>query len=145
MKDPKKEPAGFELSDLDTARGAEQGYELTLSHPKTGEPTPMKITVLGADSDAYREKVREFQRRRADRMNKNRRLSVTPDEIEAETLEMLVAVTTGWSGFTLDGAALPFSGDNVRAIYRRFSWIREQVDQTVGDRANFLPKSANAS
>lgn len=141
----KEQPEVLDLSALDTAKGAEQGYELTLSHPKTGEPTPMKITVLGADSDAYREKLRDFQRRRADRMNKGRRLSVTPEEIEAETLEMLVAVTTGWSGFTLDGAPLPFSGDNARTVYRRFSWIREQVDQAVGDRANFLPTSASAS
>lgn len=137
----------IDLSELNTAGVADQGYELTIAHPKTGAPTSMKITLLGADSEAYREKSNAFQRARVDRMNKSRRMAVSPEEIEAEGTELLVAVTTGWSGFTLDGAELPYSVANVRRVYGHpgWRWLREQVDQAVGDRANFLPKSASAS
>jgi hypothetical protein len=135
----------FDLADYDTTQGAEQGYTLTIADLKTGAPTSMKITVLGADCDAYRERQRLFQRARVDRMNKARRMTVTPEEIEAEAIELLVEVTTGWSGFKLNGADLPFTRDNVRLVYKRYGWIREQVDQAVGDRANFLPKSASGS
>lgn len=135
----------IDLADFDTSKGAEQGFELTIADLKSGAPTTMKITVLGADSDAYRERQRQFQRARVERMNKSRRMNITPDEIEAEALELLVEVTTGWSGFRLNGADLPFNRDNVRMVYKRFGWIREQVDQAVGDRGNFLPRSASSS
>lgn len=137
----------IDLSDLNTTAVADQGFELTVAHPKTGAPTSMKITLLGADSEAYREKSNAFQRARIDRMNKSRRMAVSPDEIEAEATELLVAVTTGWSGFTLDGTELAFSTANVRRVYGHpgWRWLREQVDQAVGDRANFLPKSAAIS
>lgn len=138
-------PAAFDLADYDTTQGSEQGFELTIADLKSGAPTSMKITVMGADCDAYRDRQRAFQRARVDRMNKARRMSVTPEEIEAEALELLVEVTTGWSGFQVGGAALPFTRDNVRMVYKRFGWIREQVDQAVGDRANFLPRSASGS
>lgn len=135
---------GFDLAALDTSRGAEEGYTLTLVHPKTGEATPVTITVLGADSETFRDKQREILRRRAERMNRTRKLTVAPEEAEADSLELLVAVISGWSGMTLDGAELPFSGENARMVLRRFGWIREQVDQAVSDRANFLPRSASS-
>ncbi len=44
----------IDLGAFDTMKGAEAGYELTLIHPKDGNPTPAKIRVLGADSEAFR-------------------------------------------------------------------------------------------
>ncbi len=138
----------LDLDALDTGKGAEEGFALTLTHPKSGEPLPAKITVLGAESDAYRSKQREFLRRSADRVNRTRKLVVSPEELEAEALELLVTATTGWDwgGMTLGGQPAPvFTHDAARQIYTRFGWIREQVDQAVGDRANFLPRSASSS
>lgn len=137
------EKPAFDLAALDTAKGAEEGYELQLTHPKTGEALPARIRVLGADSETFRDKQRELLRRRGERMNRTRRLAVSPEEAEADSLELLVAATAGWSGLALDGAELPFSGDNVRLVYKRFGWIREQVDAAVSDRANFLRNAAN--
>ena len=63
-------------------------------------------------------------------------------EIENDTIELLAAVTAGWRGdFVLDGTPLPYTEHNAQQLYRRFAWIREQVDQAVGNRANFLPRS----
>lgn len=141
-----KEKKSLDLSALDTTRGAEQGAELQLSHPRSGELIPARISLLGADSSAWLDKHREFQRRRADRLNRTRKFVVSPEDLEAEQLELLVVATTGWdwSGITLEGEPVPaFSADAARRIYKRFGWVREQVDAFVQDRANFLPRSAS--
>ena len=43
----------LDLGAFDTKAGAEAGIELTLVHPKSGEPTPVVIRILGADSDTW--------------------------------------------------------------------------------------------
>lgn len=130
-----------DLSQLDTSKGAEEGRELVIKHFQTGEPVGITLRVHGADSAAYRDCMRRQQRQIADRMAKNRKLRLTVDEMEANGLELLAAVTIGWSPFDLDGKDFPWSEENAAALYRRFPWIRDQVDEFVGDRANFLPRS----
>ncbi len=132
----------IDLNAFDTRAGAEAGIELTLVHPKTGEPlTFAKIRILGADSDAYRDLQMQMQRRAAERMARTRKLNISPEELEAQALDLLVAVTQGWSGLTLDGAPFEYSPENARKLYTRATWIREQVDTAVQDRGNFLPRS----
>lgn len=132
------EKDSFDLSSLDSAKAAEKGFELVLRNPKTDAELPGRIKLLGADSEVYRERARDFARARAARLNKLRKLSITPEELEAEGIELLVAVTVGWSGITRDGEEFVYSPDNARELYRKYPWIREQVDAAVGDRANFL-------
>lgn len=136
----------MDLATLDTQKGSDEGFALELTHPKTGEKIGAVINVLGVDSHQYQAKFRELQRKRLNQINKNpRRLLQTPEQTDAEALELLAAVTTGWNGVVLDGKDLAFSEDAARELYARFAWIREQVDQAVGDRANFLPQAATIS
>lgn len=136
------QPDTIDLDHFDTRAGAEAGIEFTPVHPKTGEPlSAVKIRLLGADSDAYRDLQMQMQRRAAERMARTRKLSITPEEIEAQALDLLVAVTQGWSGITEGGTPVEFSPENVRKVYTRATWLREQVDAAVQDRANFLPRS----
>lgn len=138
---------GLDLSSLDTQKGAGEGFRFELRHPKTNEPlTGWWIHVLGSDSESYQEQLREFRRRRADILKRNLRASYTPEEAEAEGLELLASATRGWSDkLTLDGAPLQFSQDAAKKLYARFPWIKEQVDAAVADRANFLPGNGTSS
>jgi len=134
----------LDLASLDTAAGAEAGFELQLRHPATRDPLPMWITVRGQDGATFRDVQRELERRRLETAQR-RNQSVTHDDIEEDTIELLGRTTLGWRGnFTLDGQELPFSTLSAMAVYRRFVWIREQVAAAEASRANFLPGSPSA-
>ena len=83
----------IDLSSLDTTKAAEEGFELRLTNPKTGDPLPIWITVLGVDSEAYQAQIRDRQRRQFKAMAQSRKLMLTPEEIEANALDLLVVST----------------------------------------------------
>lgn len=139
---------GLDLSALDVKTGAEQGFKLELIHPTSGVPLGLWILVLGADSDAYQEQLREFRRRATERLKRNQQVKLSDEEAEEQSREVLVATTRGWSeNMKLDGALLPFSAENARRLYadKRFPWIPEQIYRSQHDRANFLPGNGTSS
>lgn len=133
----------MDLAQFDTSAIAEDGIDLQLKHPVTGIPltqddeaeTPITIRIAGADSARFR---------KAERANRDRRLKAgfrrtpTAAELDAEGLELLASCTLGWSGLVLDGAPLEFTAANVRMLYKRLLWVREQVDVAMGDRSLFF-------
>lgn len=124
-----------DLAKLDVSAAAEEGAELELLHPVTGKGLGGRIRVVGADSDRYRSAVRSVSSKR---VHKRRRAPLTPEEVEEEGLDILVKATLEWRDIVVDGETLVFTKDNVRNLYRRFPWIREQVDGFISDRGNFL-------
>jgi hypothetical protein len=67
-------------------------------------------------------------------------------ELENAVLEGYAAVTKAWTGIALgEEDPLPCTPDNALKLYRRFTWIADAVGKFVGDRANFLSRSANGS
>lgn len=139
---------GLDLSTLDVKTGADRGFKLELRHVATGAPLGLWIHILGADSDAYQEQMREFRRRAEDRLRHEQRSKLTDEESEQQSLEILVATTRGWSeNMKLDGALLPFSPENARKLYsdKRFPWIPDQIHRNQHNRANFLPGNETSS
>lgn len=132
----------MDLAALDTRKGAEQGYELQLVHPQTGAALPGKLTLLGADSSAWQDRQAELLQARVNRLAKNKKSVASVEELEHDSIELLVAVTTGWSGIVLGGAPFPWTPENARKLYAGYPWIREQAFEAVNDRGNFLPRSA---
>jgi hypothetical protein len=136
----------LDLSSLDVKAGAEAGFELQLTHPQSGDLLPIWITVLGADADTYQHAVRRSNTRGLEMLSRRKR--VTPEEHADQTLELLATITRGWrSGpkVTLKGQPFPaFSVAAAKQLYADFPWIREQVDQAMADRANFLPRRATS-
>lgn len=102
------------------------------------------IELYSSDSDIARRHNRETQRRR---LNMRGRGKLTPEELEAEGTDLLVALTAGWQLITPDGALLdvPFTPENARKVYDQILWIREQVDEFCADRGNFTPASLSNS
>lgn len=134
----------MDLATLDTRRGADGGFALLLRHPVTGQPIGASIRVLGKDSHAYQAKALELQRRRLDRARRSEGEIADPAMIRADATELLACCTSGWEGIELDGEAFPCNEGNATALYERFTWIREQVDEAIHDRANFLPGAASS-
>lgn len=137
----------MDVSSLDTSRVADSGFTFKLTHPDTGAELDIEFTVLGSDSDTYRDKNNEiirFHQRAMEKRGKYKLL--TPDEEEAGKIEVLVACTVGWKNLQVGGKDFPFSIPAARELYkmRGLKWIRNQVYAAVHEVSNFLPKAANS-
>jgi hypothetical protein len=138
-----KEAAGLVIGDYNPQACADAGARLTLRGPD-GKVTKAWLELMGADSDAYQEKSRELQRRRSREMERAKKIKfATPEELEEDSIELLVVATKGWGGLEVTrGQALPFTPAAARDLYQRRPDIREQADAFINERANFLPKAA---
>lgn len=134
------------LAELSTKTTAEQGAAITIYHPKTNLPLDITITVCGSDSETFRKISRKQLNRRLEQSSKarNRQVQMTAEELEAEALDVLVACTKGWATGARPeielnpGEWLPCTPEHVRTVYEELPWLREQIDQAIGDRSNFL-------
>lgn len=140
----------MDLSKYDTAKFADEGATMEVIAPdgtpaKNDDGTPVTITVLGHDSRAYRDAANRLSRRTSVKM-KAGSLEIDRVQLEADEIEKLTACTTSWHGIGLDGvAALPCTPENVKKVYTRFAWLREQVSAFMGERANYLGGSERTS
>jgi hypothetical protein len=117
--------------------------------------TPCTLTLMSPESPAA--KARQYRRTAAARNRLEARLhagsakgdatpaELTPEDIEREELadlEDLVALTVGWHGFEDDdGQPVPFSPENVRALYLACPPIRQQALTFALDGRNFLARN----
>jgi len=138
----------MDLEKLDVVRGSNAGFELQLYHPATRANLGIFFTILGRDSEEYRRVLGEQNRQR---MSKAARAGgayrpLSLEEIEQDTLEILVACTRAWKdvgeklpdSIKVAGKVLACTPENTRKVYLEHPWIREQVDSAIADRANFL-------
>ena len=100
------------------------------------------IDIFSADSEAARKHQRNVSRRRLAMRGRGR---VTPEEMEADSVELLAAVTAGWSLLSLDGSPIDvsFSLEAARELYAdpSVAWLRDQVDEFASERGNFSKAS----
>lgn len=137
----------MDLSSLDTSALANEGAVLELRGPD-GSPvlqddgTPVSITLLGEDSDVVTKHnnavANQFLR------SANGGPAITAEASRDNEIGKFAKATVSWSGIVVDGKLLDCNEANAKAIYRRFSWIRDQVRAFMGDRARFLPASPKA-
>jgi len=126
---------------------------MPILHPKTNNPLKSRtngaeayIDLISSDSDRARFQLRETLRRRMAAAQRVGRARVTPEEQEAEGVDLLVSMTTGWLLLTPDGDPIdvPCTPENARLLYddNRFFWIKRQVDEFTADAGNFMPNSS---
>lgn len=125
----------FDLADLSPAADT---VEVEVFDPRTRRGTGIFITVASKDSDRYKKKLREQINRRFKQMGRRIAVQMTAEENEAEALELLVVVTTAWRGVVYKGTELELSEANARMLYENVPVIREQVEDAINDRGNFM-------
>lgn len=130
-----QQPQPFDLADLTPAADT---VEVEVFDPRTRRGTGIFITVASKDSDRYKKKLREQINRRFKQMGRRIAVQMTAEENEAEALELLVHVTTGWRNVTYKGVALDLNDANARMLYEQVPVIREQVEDAINDRGNFM-------
>lgn len=132
----------------------EQTARMTITSPVTGMPLRLKgadgkdteetawIELLSLDSET----ARRHQRAAQDRRLGQRARKLKAEELDAEGLEQLVALTKDWRLADLSGAPLDIACDPAaaRELYGTpaFAWLKEQVDLFVADRGNWRPTSS---
>jgi hypothetical protein len=134
----------MDLADFDLSAHADMGAEMTLLHPThkpviafTGtDDLPVTFQIIGMQSKDVQAVARKIDRKK---------MSGTVDDERERGLDMMIAVTRGWSGnLEFEGKALPFTDANARMLYSKFDWITEQVVNFAKEPANFFiepPKS----
>lgn len=121
---------------------------MTIVHPVSRQPLrdaegkEAFVDLYSNDSEPARKHQRAVQRRRLAMRGRGK---LTPEELEAEQVELLAALTAEWYLVDLAGRPIdvPFSQENARELYgdAAVSWLREQVDEFAGDRGNFSKAS----
>jgi hypothetical protein len=147
------------LSKYNTSKIANAGRPVELLDIVTQRPIGVRFFVLGVDSKEYQRITRKHEADRLDKQKKNRGrvYYLTPEESEANALELLTGLTTGWEEDVCDsegkvthtrpdieleeGQFIHFTPEAAKAIYEElgYKWIREQIDTEIGDRRDFLP------
>jgi hypothetical protein len=127
----------------------ETPFRLVLVHPIARQPmrdeqgNPAYIDHYSSDSEIARKHQRNIQRRR---LAMRGRMKITPEELEAEAVDILAALTVDWHLVDLKGRVidLEFSQEHARRLYANpaVSWLREQLDESTSDRANFSKGSS---
>lgn len=128
--------------DLRQFETGKDGEWLDVLHPTTGEilrdddGQAMRIQLLGKDSDEYRRAQRAATQRRL--KSRSKKSMIDAETLEREAVEVLIVCTKDWEGVGDAGEDLPCTPENIRRVYSTYLWLREQVDEFVEDRGNFM-------
>lgn len=121
--------------------------DMPVRHPTTGaalttsDGRPMTIRLTGQDSPQYRQAMAQLQAL----ISKRRGNRLSPGDMEEHVLRTLTACTLGWVlELDAEDGDLAFSQDAALDLYRKLRWLREQADEWVNDRSNFLGESLPA-
>ena len=132
----------FDLGAIITTDDSE-GEFLHLLNPGNGDPltkddgSSVGIYLLGRDSDAYRQAQRKVTNRR---LSQKSSTSITAERLESEANDILAHCTVSWNGIVYKGEELECNAANAKRIYKEIPWLKEQVDEFVAERANYLEK-----
>jgi predicted Mrr-cat superfamily restriction endonuclease len=124
--------------DLSTLKAANTVAEIR--HPVTGEPIGLSITLRPATHP----EVKAVQNRLTNEVLRQRQ-KMTSEKLDSNNLDRLVASTDAFTwGVGADGEKASFGGEqleatpvNVRRLYREAPWIKQQVDEALGDEGRF--------
>jgi len=135
----------MDLSQFNTQEKSEKGAKLHLAGPDgtllydEESKEPVTITLMGADSNLFTSARHQMLTKRLKKqLGRRNQLHLTAEEMDNETLDILVKCTLSWEHIVVSAARPPCTAENVRNLYRTYPWIREQVDEFIGDRSNFL-------
>lgn len=130
----------MKLSQLDTLSAARHGATMEV-RDKNGavvlkdDGTPVTITLLGKHSDEW---VNADNATRNRRMSAGLRMKLTAEGLESDAISALARVTIAWDGIDDDdGVPMVCNYQNAVKVYTTARGLREQVDEFIGNTANF--------
>jgi hypothetical protein len=139
---------------LDTLQSLDDAtYKVDVAFDDDGNGTA-GFSVVGKDSAAYRDAAHRMRVASIKRAAvKSQRIDTKTEQgaetldalVQSNELELAVAATVGWYGFSDKGAPAAFTADAIRRAYTvRPTW-REKVTAALENETNFLPPSSTTS
>ena len=132
----------MELNLLNLGIQAEDGFDLVLQHPITGDDLDGVIRVRGDKSRAVqqfsRKRITEMQKRERIQKGKGKDTDLTIEELEAMAVESAIVRVISWKNIKKDGEELPFTKENAEVVFKEYDWIRQQVMEASEELKNFF-------
>lgn len=122
------------MSDISGIKAS--GYTFEVKHPATFETIGFSITLRPPTSP----EVKAVERDQTAETMRTKGRGMTPAKLEAFVSDKLTAATADWAfekDTTLDGTQPECTPANVRNLYKKHEWIREQVAEAFNDEARF--------
>ena len=140
MTKQKQAPASsgaLDLSSVDAAiKRQDEGLDVEIKGLDGKTPLGLVIRVAGPDS----QRAQEAQEALTDEMlaREASETRTSAKEATERGIRYLARITIGWQpAVKLDGEEMAYSVANAEALYRRFRFIRDQVDRAASNRARF--------
>ena len=127
----------FDLASLGTKQDS---VKMELLHPETNEVltdeegNAFTISLLSSDTNKYKSEFSKVIKA----ANKTKH-DMTTQEQEKKACDLLASITTD-AYFVFDKKPFTFSEAAIAELYLKpqFTWLREQVEQFIRDRSNFI-------
>lgn len=138
--------------DIDNAGPREMRLRYPDGKPAGTDKKPTTISLYGADSQEFKRAESRLKLKAVQQRQKRGELAdMTEDELadvaremvatdQSVTAELLASITAGCANLSMGDEEI--TPKNIRQAYERFSWLREQADAFISDRANFLPRAS---
>lgn len=130
------------MTDISSIKAA--GFAVEITHPATYEPIGLSITLRPSTSP----ECKAVERDQTAEIMRTKGKSMTPAKLEAFTMDKLVAATASWKfekDTTISGEQPDCTPANVRSLYKKQEWIRDQVAEAFGDESRSFRADESAA
>ena len=131
------------MADLFNLIPTDDTITITIRHPMTDEVLTkddgkeMTITVYAPHSAQYKAVMHEQTNKRLQKASKTKRFTMTAEDIEVASLEVLSKTTKDWN-IQLNGKTPKFSEKEAVEIYSKLPWLKQQILEGQEDYSAFL-------
>lgn len=116
--------------------------EVHIKHPASQERIGLTIVLLPSSDD----KIKAAKRRTLNARLHMRRNKITAEQLEVAELDLMVAACKTWAWVddengkpgSVAGEQPDFNDINVRKLLKEFDWIKDQLNEEIGDDAAFF-------
>lgn len=140
----------MDISKLNIVKACNDGVDVEILNPLNNEPTGLKIRVIGAMSNNYRDdmvllvaEIEDFKEQNKLPENATKR-QIAEFQLKVEkfddelTAKFLAKYTIGWEGMEENGKEIKFSQDEAKRIYIEYNLIRNQIQKEMMNISNFI-------
>lgn len=137
--------SGIDISKAPEATAREDAGQVVHIHDEQGEPAyengqPVTVRIAGTYSSLYRRTSEAQQQRQL----KQRRTTLTGEQLRKNRIELVAACVLGWDGFTDNGQPFPCTKENAVRLLDTLPWVFEQLEQAQADHQGFFSTSSGS-
>lgn len=124
---------------------------MTLKHPVSGAPViasdgkPVTFELYSTDSPTYQAAMEEAQRAYAQAVAMSGNDTPDPKVLKEKGVAVNAAAVAGWRGAENDQGPIEFSPTAAHHLVGALPFLREQIQEFIGRRANYLTKAQGES